>query len=150
VVAGLWHRAKGRATVLDYGGGNGRFAAVLAQHGLACESVDIFHGSQDPSQADYGIVTCFEVIEHVPHALQLEWLAQVRRHLAPQGLILMSTEVLDASTPVDHYYIAPRNGHVSIHSPKSLRTLARNVGLEIYSINGEMHLLRPSHTSADA
>lgn len=144
MVAGLWHRAKGRSTVLDYGGGNGNFAAMLAHHGLDCETTDVFYCSQQPSQTDYGIVTCFEVIEHVPHAFQTEWFGGLSRYLAPQGTLLVSTEVLDSITTVNHYYIAPRNGHVSIHSPRSLRTLARKFDLDVYSINHEMHLLRPA------
>lgn len=143
VVAGLWHRAKGQTTVLDYGGGAGSFAAALADHGLACESTDVFYGSQCPSRVDYSLVTCFEVIEHVPHFRQTEWIGGLRKHLAPDGTLLMSTEVLEANATVDHYYIAPRNGHVSIHSPRSLRTLATKFGLDVYSINHEMHVLRP-------
>ena len=144
VVAGLWHRAKGATTVLDYGGGNGCFAAALARHGLACESTDVFYGARQPSRTVYHIVTCFEVIEHVPHAHQAEWLGGLRRYLAADGTLLMSTEVLEGMTTVNHYYVAPRNGHLSIHSPKSLRALARKLSLDVYSINHEMHLLRPA------
>ncbi len=150
LVAGLWHRDKGRTTVLDYGGGNGRFAALLAQQGLACDSVDLFYAQGQPSQPAYDIVTCFEVIEHVSHSHQIEWFAGLRRQVAATGTLLLSTELLGPADPVDHYYIAPRNGHVSIHSADSLRRLARRFDLDVFSINREMHLLRPAHPAAAA
>jgi hypothetical protein len=55
----------------------------------------------------------------------------------------MSTLVLDRDALVGHHYIAPRNGHISIHSGRSIRALAEKSGLEVYSINQEMHMLRP-------
>ena len=149
LVAGLWHRDKGRRTVLDHGGGDGRFATFLRQHGLACDSVDPFYDPQgEPSQSSYDIVTCFEVIEHVAHGQQVAWFAGLRRRLSAAGTLLLSTELLGAAEPVQHYYIAPRNGHISIHSPDSLRRLARRFGLDLYSINREMHLLRPAPPAA--
>ena len=143
LVAGLWHCEKGSTAVLDYGGGNGRFADVMNQCGIVCESMDVFHRTDEPTRGSYDLVTCFEVIEHVPHGDQADWLAGLRRFVGPAGRVLMSTLVLDRDAVVGHHYIAPRNGHISIHSGRSIRTLAEKSGLEVYSINQEMHLLRP-------
>ncbi|MDD2545572.1 MAG: class I SAM-dependent methyltransferase [Burkholderiaceae bacterium] len=143
MVASLWWRARGRSKVLDYGGGNGVFARQLCALGLECQSTDAFHGGERPAPGTvFDLVTCFEVIEHVPHAEQAAWFAGMVEYLAPQGTLLLGIELVDAQTRQDDWYIAPRNGHVSLHSSQSLQRLAATQGLHVHHINPEFHLLR--------
>ena len=51
---------------LDYGGGNGRYAQILTQHGIDFKGFDPFDYSdlEENSKNSFNIVTCFEVLEH--------------------------------------------------------------------------------------
>ncbi len=143
MVAAMWHRALQDTVVLDFGGGDGAFARRLQAMGHACHTVDAFHGNDTPTlQTTYALITCFEVIEHVPHGELNAWLADLASRLDAGGTLLLSTEVLDADMGLGNWYIAPRNGHISLHTYASLRALAVRHGLSLYSINHEMHLLR--------
>lgn len=141
MVAGLWHRQKSSLRVLDYGGGTGAMATALQELGLQCDSCDPHFGKPAPAGL-YPLVICFEVLEHVQHAKQCAWLQGLAAHLAPGGSVLLSTEVFDSSITAEHWYLCPRNGHISVHSPQSLQRLAAGAGLQLFSINDEMHLLR--------
>lgn len=141
VVAGIWHHDKEGLCVLDYGAGNGSFAAELAKLGVECDSCDLFYG-QKPPHRRYPVVTCFDVIEHIPHGQQFAAFAELTSHVEPNGVILLSTLLLNHGSPVEHYYVSPRNGHVSVHSPDSLRRLAANCDFAVTSLNSETHVLR--------
>lgn len=129
--------------MLDYGAGSGAFSAELAKLGVDCYSCDAFYG-KPPKDQRYPVVTCFEVIEHVPHFQQLSWFEEMMAHVEPGGLLLMSTLLLLPETPVDHDYIGPRNGHISIHSDESFRRMAARENLEMVSMNSQTHVLRRS------
>lgn len=126
--------------VLDYGGGNGTLAAGLRAMNFAAESYDPFDGSGEDKPGPYDLITCFEVMEHVtdPHGTVLA----IADRLAPTGLVLFSTLLLPidrASGSLDWWYIAPRNGHVSIHTADSLARLWREAGFKTGSFNSGMH-----------
>jgi hypothetical protein len=143
LVAALWNRALPDTVVLDFGGGDGALARALQAMGHRCHTVDAFHGEDTPALlCSYDLITCFEVIEHVPHADLDNCLATLLGHLSPQGTVLLSTELLDADMALSNWYIAPRNGHISLHTAASLQALATRHGLSAYSINHEMHVLR--------
>ena len=143
MVAALWNRALQDTVVLDFGGGDGSFARSLQAKGHRCHTVDPFHGEDTPELLDrYDLITCFEVIEHVPHGGLDAWFTTLLDHLSADGTVLMSTELLDADMALSNWYIAPRNGHISPHTTASLKALAARHGLSVYSVNHEMHLLR--------
>jgi hypothetical protein len=143
MVAALFNRALQDTVVLDFGGGDGAFARGLQAMGHQCHTVDAFHGEDTPELLScYNLITCFEVIEHVPHGDLDAWLATLLGHLSLQGTVLLSTELLDADMSLNNWYIAPRNGHISLHTAASLQALASRHGLSVYSINHEMHVLR--------
>jgi predicted TPR repeat methyltransferase len=143
MVAALWNRALAGTVVLDFGGGDGAFARALQAMGHRCHTVDAFHGEDTAELLNrYDLITCFEVIEHVPHGDLDAWMATLLGHLSAQGSVLLSTELLDADMALGNWYIAPRNGHISLHTAASLQALASRHGLSVYSINHEMHVLR--------
>ncbi len=143
MVSVLWGRSLLGISVLDYGGGDGAFSRFMQERGCSCVSVDAFHGGDVlvPGTV-YDLVTCFEVIEHVPHLELAAWFAGLVAWLSPTGTLLLSTELLDAHPGIDNWYIAPRNGHISLHTGASLRALAAPHGLTVYSVSNEMHLFR--------
>jgi 2-polyprenyl-6-hydroxyphenyl methylase/3-demethylubiquinone-9 3-methyltransferase len=147
MIAGLWHADKAELTFLDFGGGAGAMARCLRDLGVACESSDSFYGVAAPLKR-FDVVTCFEVIEHVPHFAQKACLEAISAQLAPGGTVLLSTTILDPTVTVEHWYICPRNGHITMHSAKSLALLAAGSGFDMFSVNTEMHLLRRTPASA--
>ena len=40
----------------------------------------------------------------------------------------------------DHWYIAPRNGHISLHTSVALRTLLLGLGWKLWSFSANLHV----------
>jgi len=137
-------------SVLDWGSGQGSFAAGLEQYGFS--QVDGYDPFVDNATSlptgHYDMVTCFEVIEHVldPVALVND-LAACR---AGQGAILISTlcctqQVIGFGLENWHYCV-PRNGHISLMTPQALGYCASKAGLTAHSFTGAAHVLfDPAH-----
>ena len=134
-----------RLSVLDWGGGEGSFAAGLKRHGFArVDSYDPFvSGAAARPAGSYDMVTCMEVIEHVvdPAALVAD-LAACR---AARGAILISTlcctrQVMEYGLENWHYCV-PRNGHISLMSAQALLHCARRAGLVAYSFSEAAHVM---------
>jgi hypothetical protein len=128
-----------RQRILDYGSGSGLFEAQLRTHGFVnVTSYDPFSSPARPA-GRYDIITCFEVLEHTP--TPVETLADIASLLAPGGCVLFGTGL----QPVDigkvrgsWWYIAPRNGHVSIYSHRSLALAGRQAGLTLHAGGGDL------------
>jgi hypothetical protein len=144
IIAGLFHRELPEISILDVGGGNGKMTNELRKCGADIQSHDPIYGNGTmPGDRRFDLITSFEVIEHVPHHRHDEWMRSVvgLLHRTPFARFLLSTEVLQPHLSINWWYICPRNGHISIHSPRSLEILAARVGMDIVSINPSMHLL---------
>lgn len=143
LLAGLFAADKARLRVLDYGGGNGRLADDLRARGFAAAATfDPFtprFASMPPGTFD--IVTCFETIEHMPDPAG--GITAIASCLKGEGLIVFSTLVqppdFDAHG-VRWWYVAPRNGHVSIHSRQSLALCWKRAGFALASFNDNLHV----------
>ena len=127
--------------ILDYGGGNARLAQALTAQGLNAASWDPMEpGQPRPTGSWFDLITSFEVMEHTP--TPVETFAEMLAFLAPGGVMLFSTLTVD-SLPVrelNHWYIAPRNGHITIHTRRSLAALAARFGRRMHHFNDLMHL----------
>jgi SAM-dependent methyltransferase len=128
--------------LLDYGGGNGKLSEALRARGLDAHTWDPMdeHAAAEPPRAAFDLVTAFEVMEHTPdpHATVAEALGA----LNAQGIMLFSTLTSEDAPPrtLDHWYIAPRNGHITIYTPTSLDTLFAAFGYRLHHYNGHLHL----------
>jgi len=129
---------------LDYGGGAGLLSELLRQGGWDSTSLDPFFngaGSAEPS-GRYQLISCFEVFEHVADVAHL--VQRLDQLLAPDGLLLVSTLVSDGhlqpGRPPGWWYAAPRNGHISLYSARSLGILAARQGWATGSISPDIHL----------
>lgn len=129
--------------VLDYGGGNGGLAQRLIENGFNQVSVyDPFtpEFAQKPSEK-FHLILAFEVVEHVPDLY--ETFSHITDLLDPQrGFITMSTVLQPPE--IDRlkggwWYIAPRNGHISIHTLQSLQTVINSFGLKLVSTDQSIH-----------
>jgi Methyltransferase domain len=122
------------STLFDFGGGSGTLARILNSHGFTASSFDPFFDKNNPT-GKAELVTCFEVFEHTPDPHGT--LAQCRQLMDDDGQIFISTLAVDFLEPraLDNAsgasFIAPRNGHISIHTRKSLETLINMHGMKL-------------------
>lgn len=116
---------------LDYGGGDGTLSKVLREAGWNSESYDPLYDERRP-QGTYDLITAFEVIEHVPDVDAL--LADLAALSRPDTVLMCTTLLHDATKRItDSWYVAPRNGHVMIHSRASLRWMLGKAGFVVAS-----------------
>lgn len=118
--------------ILDYGSGSGSFAHRLIELGF--KHVENYDPLSSPScpEGQFDIVTCFEVLEHSPDPVRT--LAEMSAFLKKDGIILFSTAMQPAD--IEHirtnwWYIAPRNGHVSMFTEDTIALLGQRVGLNL-------------------
>lgn len=123
---------------LDYGGGNGTLAALMRRNGFDYDTYDPYFADSPLPTRRYDLVTSFEVVEHT--ADPYGNLATLLSFVKPSGAVLVSTALQPPAVTADWWYIAPRNGHISIHSARSLRHLARRLGVLVLTIDST-HLL---------
>jgi len=130
--------------LLDFGGGNGTLARLLANKGFAhvdCYDPYIARYSQKPPH-QYDCIVSFEVLEHLTDPIRA--LADLNDLLADPGLVLFSTLLQPDNIDqlgLTWWYAGPRNGHVSLYSRESLLRLAQRFGLKLASFNQNLHLL---------
>src|ERR1700722_7540165 len=126
-------------SILDYGGGNGRLTERLREHGICnVESYDPFSNPIKPNQK-FDIITCFEVIEHSP--FPVDTMIEMKSYLHDTGIILLGTGLQPEDIVhrrASWWYIAPRNGHITIFDETSLARLASTCGLIFYP-GSEVH-----------
>ncbi|BCZ79393.1 hypothetical protein PTKU64_30680 [Paraburkholderia terrae] len=130
--------------VLDYGGGNGALARHMNAKGFDAQSWDPMQENavhHRPVHAQYDVVTAFEVMEHSP--TPVETLADGTSFLKEQGVFLFSTWTIDDLPPrsSNFHYFAPRNGHVTVHTRKSLTILAARCRLKVHHFGPGQHLI---------
>lgn len=129
---------------LDFGGGNGMMSRLMREAGWQSFSYDPFVDREldSASLGQFNLITAFEVFEHVPDASRL--VRDLSSLLAPNGIILFTTVVSDdrivAGRPPSWWYAAPRNGHISLFSKKSLAILAARENLCFGSFSDICHI----------
>jgi hypothetical protein len=137
---------KGSITALDFGGGQGLLAALMREAGFSrFASYDPFFGGAGVPASPCDLVTAFEVMEHTrdPIGTFREALAPLR----PDGTLLFSTVLQPRQPDQTWWYMAPRNGHVSLHSRRSLTVIARSLGMTFLPLDGGVHLFYRSPPS---
>lgn len=126
--------------VLDYGGGDGLLAALLQKEGVQAVGWDPFHGEGQRPEGRFEFISSFEVFEHTP--TPVETLLDAHGLLHEQGVMFFSTLVHDGRTQlgINNPYIAPRNGHITIHTRESLKRLFAHVGMSVIHYNDAFHI----------
>ncbi len=128
--------------MLDYGGGDGALAALLStQHGMAAEVYDPFNPACDiPPHRLFPLITCFEVLEHTPDPRAT--IFEIAGLVQEEGIVVFSTLVQPPDflqRGLDWWYVAPRNGHVTIYSAQALRALWTELGFQLVSHGDNLH-----------
>ena len=128
--------------VLDYGGGTGMLAQTLGEHGFPNVQVyDPFvqEFSLRPS-VKFDLIVSVETVEHSPRPRQT--FDEMVSLLADSGIILFSTLFQPddiGRMGTGWWYIAPRNGHVSLFTPESIREVVKPHGLLLGSQPDRAH-----------
>lgn len=127
-------------SVLDFGSGTGIFAEKLKSFGYSdVESFDPFSSPVRPPGL-FDVVTAIEVLEHSPSPRQT--LREILSFAKPDCAIIFTTLIQPAdvsSIRGQHWYVAPRNGHVSFYSRASLCDLSARFGLS-YHMHRSYHV----------
>jgi hypothetical protein len=129
--------------ILDYGSGNGLFAEGMRKAGF--QSVDNFDpfSSPQPPTGRFGIITCFEVMEHAPFPSSI--ISDMATYLDVGGCIVFHTALQPPDIEYlrgNWWYVSPRNGHGSIYSREALAELGRKHGLLLSEWSGQF-VFRP-------
>ena len=125
---------------LDYGGGNGLLSHLLKERGWQSRSWDPYTNEGELWSGQYDLVTCFEVFEHEAHPDRL--VNALMAVVDEPGLIFFSTALSDGAVrdKLEWWYAAPRNGHVSLYSERSLHALFRPFGFAVASLSSNFHM----------
>lgn len=124
--------------LIDYGGGEGRTAALLRDQEIDAVAFDPFYSGESLPDWRADIVTAFEVVEHVP--AQRALFSTLLDLLAPGGVVVFSTLLQPETLAPDWWYASPRNGHVSFHTEASLARTLCDAGAELLSLSDEIHV----------
>lgn len=126
-----------RLRILDYGSGSGIFAEEMRLCGF--ERVESYDPLSSPNRpvGEFDLITCFEVIEHSPQPLTT--MVAMRNMLAIGGAIIVGQSLQPRN--IDEigarwWYIAPRNGHVSIFADQTFLVLSTLAALTYYRGKG--------------
>ena len=128
--------------ILDYGGGNGRFAEALRDAGFTdVTTYDRFSAPfQTRPDGRFNLVTCFETLEHMPDPRG--GAADIASLITRKGVILTATLVQPRDIEqigVEWWYIGPRNGHVTLHTRASLKAMWARQKLQFVSYTDNLH-----------
>ncbi len=142
MIANTFHDNKD-ISIIDYGGGNGILAQTLRDKGFPDVSVyDPFtpQFAQKPNRK-FNLLLAFEVIEHVADIYTTieDMITLIDKEC---GFIITSTLLQPSDinkTKTNWWYISPRNGHISIHTQKSLTISFSKKGLHLESANQGQH-----------
>ncbi|MDR3429572.1 class I SAM-dependent methyltransferase [Silvimonas sp.] len=130
IYADIFAPAKRLISILDYGGGMGVFAQSLREMGF--DHVATYDPFTNPTRPEgkFDVVTAFEVIEHSARPL---WTLDDLLSLVADGGCLIVGQSMQppniADLRCDWWYVAPRNGHITFYSHRTLEKFAASRGL---------------------
>lgn len=139
-----WHWPD-TGTCLDHGGGSGLLVRLLRDRGYDFRWRDPYcqnlfaRGFEAEPGARYGVLTAFEVIEHLPDPL-----ASLHAWSQEADTLILSSELLPAhdNRPGQwHYYMLEGGQHIGFFSVPALQALARRLGLRLASDGRWLHVL---------
>ncbi len=135
-IAGLFDGAQSQIRILDFGaGGNpGATGQALIDSGFSVDSYDPYRADAPAITGTYGLIIAIEVLEHCTDLASVRLF--MRKHLAENGLVWVETLLHPFPTPpdaLDSWYIAPRDGHISIHTFPSISLFFNSIGLNYAS-----------------
>jgi hypothetical protein len=134
-IAELLDGAQGKISILDYGssGNPGATGLALVDRGFSVRSYDPYFSKERKLPDDrFDFIYLIEVIEHCADVVGVAQF--LSSHINAGGLIHIQTLLHPRPAPdgiLTSWYIAPRNGHISIFTFEALAILFRRVGLNL-------------------
>jgi 2-polyprenyl-6-hydroxyphenyl methylase/3-demethylubiquinone-9 3-methyltransferase len=122
--------------VLDYGAGSeiSLMGNAFIDSGFDYYSYEPYLTNSNKSypSGQFDFIFAIEVVEHCHN---LEDLTNfIKEHLTTEGIFYIQTEIHPFPTPeniLNSWYIAPRDGHISIFTFKALAALFRGAGINV-------------------
>lgn len=142
------------STAIDYGAGNGLLSSRLRAMGYNYDAYDPFgHVFLNPANKHkYSMCTAFEVIEHTPNPnvffSNILELCPSKHLLLVVGTVTHNKQDITAGLN-SWWYAAPRNGHISLFSRKSLDILANKNRLRYWSLSKNTHIFYKGRSKCD-
>lgn len=138
-ISDLFAANKASLNVLDYGGGNGLMSRELVRSGFAsaCTYDPFAEAYAVLPTTQFNLVTCFETLEHVPDPLTT--IGQICSLVKPGGMVVFSTLLQPEVFDLNWWYLAPRNGHISLFTQVALSSAWAKHGFQIKSWNSNLH-----------
>lgn len=93
------------------------------------------------SDRQFNLVTCFETLEHVPDPRSE--IAKMADCVAEEGMVFFSTLLQPDNFEqlgFSWWYVAPRNGHISLFSRNALAEVWRQQGFQVTNLNDNGHI----------
>lgn len=143
----IYFLLKREGAYLDIAGGYGVLTRLMRDYGFDffwsdpyCENIFAKGFSLSETQPPFDVITAFEVVEHVLDPLEF-----FRTSLSETGArtVLFSTELFSGEPPrADEwwYYTLTTGQHISFYQLRTLRRIADELGLNLYSNKG-IHML---------
>lgn len=131
---------KRRIKHLDFGGGSGLLSKLLKEKGWNSTSYDplVDRNVNPETLGTFDLITAFGVFEAAPNSVEM--IQTLKKLCQPKGLILYSVTFsdgeIDRTKKLDWWNAAPRNGHVSLFSRKSIVELMTRNDLDGISFPG--------------
>lgn len=134
-ISALLDGSQSQIRVLDFGAGAnpGPTGLALLDNGFNLTSYDAYRAdiAKEP-EGQYDFIIAIEVVEHCHNLGELtDFMA---RHLGEHGMLWIATGLLAepvTAEALNSWYVAPRNGHISIFSFTALAALFRPAGINI-------------------
>jgi len=125
--------------IVDWGGGSGHFEMYMGQMGWEnVTTCDPFYQDTAPSiSPPYDFITCFEVFEHHPNPRDL--VADILNVAAPGACLMFTTVTVPGKLHPSWWYIAPRSGHITFYSKRSLVELFAEHGWSVVHSGDSVH-----------
>ena len=128
--------------ILDYGAGNDVFSREMKIVDYDACGWDPMWNREKPNERNFDLVTAFEVIEHspTPVATAQEMISFLKTET---GTIMIGTLVNDVikGEGINYWYLAPRNGHVCMHSNRSIEVLFGMFGMRVTHSSNSQHIV---------
>lgn len=131
---------KHRIKHLDFGSGSGELVKLLRKNGWDSYGHDPYIDPPLIATGKYELITAFEVFEHATDINNL--LKEILGFLAPGGTILFSTAFGCRGMDKNWWYIAPRNGHISILSQQAITVLCLKFNLQYKRLLDTIHIMK--------
>jgi len=130
--------------IFDYGAGTAVFGDELEDQGYTVDSWDpLWEDPLDESKKNsYDVVTAFEVLEHSPTPFETaKEIADFSKKGEGQLVIMTLANDIIRGEGVNYWYLAPRNGHVCMHSNKSIEILFDKLGMYVQHLAPNTHIV---------